>query len=65
MPAPTPAKALKTLPTSTTTTATTTPTSRVLAIVYEKTPSNKGVVDLSTVKYYNYNKFGHYATSYT
>ncbi len=51
------------MPISTTTTTTTTPTSRVLTTVYEKTLSNKGVVDLSTVKYYNYNKFGHYATS--
>jgi hypothetical protein len=46
-------------------TATTTPTSRVLLIIYKKTPSNKGVANLSTVKYYNYNKFSHYATSYT
>ncbi len=52
------------MPISTTTTTTTMPTSRVLTIVYEKTLSNKGVVDLSIVKYYNYNKFGHYATSY-
>jgi hypothetical protein len=65
MPAPTSAKALKALPTSTTTTTTTTPTSRVLTTVYKKTSSNKGVVDLSIVKYYNYNKFSHYATSYT
>jgi len=27
--------------------------------------SNKGVADLSIVKYYNYNKFGYYATSCT
>jgi hypothetical protein len=52
------------MPISTTTTTTTTPASRVLTTVYEKTLSNKGVVDLSIVKYYNYNKFGHYATSY-
>ncbi len=51
------------MPVSTTTTATTAPASRVLTTVYKKTPSNKGVADLSTVKYYNYNKFGHYATS--
>jgi hypothetical protein len=44
---------------------TTTPTSRVLTTLYKKTLSNKGVADLSTVKYYNYNKFSHYATSYT
>ncbi len=49
---------------STTTTATTTPTSRVLTTLHKKTLSNKGVADLSTVKYYNYNKFSHYATSY-
>ncbi len=49
------------MPVSTTTTM---PASRVLTTVYKKTLSNKGVVDLSTVKYYNYNKFGHYATSY-
>jgi hypothetical protein len=42
----------------------TTPTSRVLTLVHEKTLSNKGVVDLSIVKYYNYNKFSYYATSY-
>ncbi len=41
------------------------PASRVLTIVYKKTLSNKDVADLSTVKYYNYNKFSHYATSYT
>ncbi len=40
-------------------------TSRILTILYKKTPSNKGVADLSIVKYYNYNKFGHYATSCT
>jgi hypothetical protein len=49
---------------STTTTITTTPTSRVLTTLYKKTLSNKGVADISTVKYYNYNKFGHYTTSY-
>ncbi len=49
---------------STTTTATTTPVSRVLTTLYKKTLSNKGVANLSTVKYYNYNKFSHYATSY-
>ncbi len=48
---------------STTTTATTTPASRALTTLYKKTLSNKGVADLSTVKYYNYNKFGYYATS--
>ncbi len=53
------------MPVSTTTTTTTTPASRVLTIVYKKTPSNKGVIDLSIVKYYNYNKFGHYTTSCT
>ncbi len=53
------------MPVSTTSTTTTTPASRVLTIVYKKTLSNKGVIDLSIVKYYNYNKFGHYATSYT
>jgi hypothetical protein len=52
------------MPVSTTTTTTTTPTSRVLTTVYKKTLSNKGVVDLSIVKYYNYNKFSYYATSY-
>ncbi len=52
------------MPISTTITATTTPASRILTIVYKKTLSNKGVVDLSIVKYYNYNKFSHYATSY-
>ncbi len=50
---------------TTTLTTTTTPASRVLSIVYEKTLSNKGITNLSTVKYYNYNKFGHYATSCT
>jgi hypothetical protein len=65
MPAQTPAKALKAMLVSTTTTATTTPAFRVLTTLYKKTPSNKGVADLSTVKYYNYNKFSHYATSYT
>ncbi len=53
------------MPVSTITTTTTTPTSRVLTMLYKKTLSNKGVADLSTVKYYNYNKFGYYATSYT
>ncbi len=42
----------------------TTPASRVLTTLYKKTPSNKGVADLSIVKYYNYNKFSYYATSY-
>ncbi len=50
---------------SITTTTTTTPTSRVLTTLYKKTLSNKGVADLSIVKYYNYNKFSYYATSYT
>jgi hypothetical protein len=40
------------------------PTSRALSIIYEKTLSNKGVTDLSIVKYYNYNKFSYYVTSY-
>jgi hypothetical protein len=40
------------------------PTSRVLTTLYKKTLSNKGVTDLSIVKYYNYNKFSYYATSY-
>jgi hypothetical protein len=53
------------MPISTITTTTTTPASRVLTTVYEKTLSNKGVVDLSIVKYYNYNKFSYYTTSYT
>ncbi len=52
------------MPVSTTSTVITTPASRVLTIVYEKTLFNKGVIDLSTVKYYNYNKFGYYVTSY-
>ncbi len=52
------------MPVSTTTTTTTTPAFRVLTIVYKKTLSNKGVIDLSIVKYYNYNKFGYYTTSY-
>ncbi len=60
--AQTPTKALKATPVSTTTTV---PASRVLTILYKKTLSNKGVADLSIVKYYNYNKFGHYTTSYT
>ncbi len=64
MPAQTPAKALKAMPISTTTTITTTPTFRVLTTLYKKTLFNKGVVDLSIVKYYNYNKFGYYTTSY-
>jgi hypothetical protein len=50
---------------STITTTTTVPTSRVLTILYKKTLSNKGVTNLSIVKYYNYNKFSYYATSYT
>ncbi len=56
------------MPVSTTTTiitTTTTPASRVLPTIHEKTLSNKGVADLSMVKYYNYNKFSYYATSYT
>ncbi len=53
------------MPVSTTTTITTMPTSRVLTIVYKKTLSNKDIIDLSIVKYYNYNKFSHYTTSYT
>ncbi len=53
------------MPVSTTTTTTTMPASRVLTTVYKKTLSNKGVTDLSTVKYYNYNKFSYYNTSYT
>jgi hypothetical protein len=65
MPALTPVKALKVLPISTTTTATTAPASRVLTTVHKKTLSNKDVIDLSIVKYYNYNKFSYYATSYT
>ncbi len=51
--------------TTTMLTTTTTPTSRVLSIVYKKTLSNKGIANLSTVKYYNYNKFSYYATSCT
>jgi hypothetical protein len=43
---------------------TTATASRVLTTLYKKTLSNKGVADLSIVKYYNYNKFSHYATSY-
>ncbi len=50
--------------TTTTMTTITTPASRVLPTIYKKTPSNKGVADLSTVKYYNYNKFSYYTTSY-
>jgi hypothetical protein len=65
MPALTPTKALKVLPVSTIITTTTIPASRVLTTVYKKTLSNKGVIDLSIVKYYNYNKFSYYATSYT
>jgi hypothetical protein len=68
MPAQTLTKALKAMLISTITTIitiTTTPASRVLTILYKKTLSNKGVADLSIVKYYNYNKFSHYATSYT
>jgi hypothetical protein len=49
--------------TTTTMTATTTPTFRVLPTIYKKTLSNKGVADLSIVKYYNYNKFSYYAIS--
>ncbi len=49
---------------STITTTTTMPTLRVLTTLYKKTLSNKGVIDLSIVKYYNYNKFGYYTTSY-
>ncbi len=45
-------------------TVTTTPAFRALLIIYKKTLSNKGVADLSIVKYYNYNKFSYYATSY-
>ncbi len=52
------------MPVSTTTTTTTTPAFRVLTMLYKKTLSNKGVANLSIVKYYNYNKFSHYATSY-
>jgi hypothetical protein len=40
------------------------PAFRVLTTLYKKTLSNKGVTDLSIVKYYNYNKFSYYATSY-
>jgi hypothetical protein len=47
------------------TTIITTPASRVLTTLYKKTPSNKGVTNLSIVKYYNYNKFSYYATSCT
>jgi hypothetical protein len=50
--------------TTTTMTATTTPAFRVLPTIHEKTLSNKGVADLSIVKYYNYNKFSYYVTSY-
>jgi hypothetical protein len=49
--------------TTTMLTATTTPASRVLTTVYKKTLFNKGVIDLSMVKYYNYNKFSYYTTS--
>ncbi len=52
------------MPNSTTTTTTTTPASRVLTTLYKKTLSNKGVTNLSIVKYYNYNKFSYYTTSY-
>jgi hypothetical protein len=65
MPALTPTKALKVWTVSTIITTTTIPASRVLTTVYKKTLSNKGVIDLSIVKYYNYNKFSYYATSYT
>jgi hypothetical protein len=40
------------------------PVSRVLLIIHKKTLSNKDVTNLSTVKYYNYNKFSYYTTSY-
>jgi hypothetical protein len=50
---------------TTTMTTTTMPAFRALPTIYKKTLSNKGVADLSTVKYYNYNKFGYYTTSYT
>jgi hypothetical protein len=53
------------MPVSTIITTTTTPASRVLTILYKKTLSNKGVAVLSIVKYYNYNKFSYYTTSYT
>jgi hypothetical protein len=53
------------MPVNTIITTTTTPTFRVLTMLYKKTPANKDVVVLSTVKYYNYNKFSHYATSCT
>ncbi len=53
------------MPVSTITTTTTVPASRALTTLHKKTLSNKGVADLSIVKYYNYNKFGHYATSCT
>ncbi len=49
---------------STTTTMTTTPTFRALTTLYKKTLSNKGITNLSIVKYYNYNKFSYYTTSY-
>ncbi len=52
------------MPSSTIITTTTTPVFRVLTIVYKKTLFNKGVIDLSIVKYYNYNKFSYYITSY-
>ncbi len=60
-PAQTLIKALKAIPV---TTIITIPTSRVLTLLYKKTLSNKGVADLSIFKYYNYNKFSYYATSY-
>ncbi len=63
-PAQTPTKALKTILVSTIITIITTPTSRVLTTLYKKTLSNKGVADLSIIKYYNYNKFSYYTTSY-
>jgi hypothetical protein len=59
--AQTPVKALKVTSISTITTV---PAPRVLTTLYKKTLSNKGVADLSIVKYYNYNKFGYYTTSY-
>ncbi len=67
MPAQTPVKTIKTMLVSTITTTitvTTAPASRALTTLYKKTLSNKDVADLSTVKYYNYNKFSYYATSY-
>jgi hypothetical protein len=51
--------------TTTIMTITTTPTFRALPTIYKKTLFNKGVTNLSIVKYYNYNKFSYYVTSYT